>query len=161
MSFSGIPIRTNDSDIEAGWFNAVRTAGLALEGEVGSDEIRRNTAIVGLVTIDVDESIEDPAFIEFEYAYTRDHDDDDTDVLRERGVIRVPYESPFTTISEREFTATQSDTSLGFTKGITFSVTSNLVSTVRTLGLDVQVSDTGAVSVKQGDIVARARKIFV
>jgi hypothetical protein len=161
MSFSGIPIRTNDSDIEAGWFNALRTAGLGLEGETGTGELRRNTSVVDLVTIDVDESIENPAFIEFEYAYVRDHDNDNTDVLRERGVIRVPYENPFTTISEREFTETQSLQSLGGAKGVTFSVTSNLVSTVRTIGLDVQVSDSGAISVKQGDIFARARKIFV
>lgn len=161
-TFEDIPIRSNDDVVEAGWFNALRAAGVTLQGSSGSGNIVRNTSIVGLVTVDVDESLDTPQFIEFEYAYSRDHDDDDTDVLRERGIIRVPYESPFTTIGEIERTVTQSQNSLGFSTGVTFSITSNLVSSVRTIGLDVQVSDSGAVApTVQGKVFAIVKKVII
>lgn len=160
--FDSVPIRVNGTDIEAGWFNALRSAGLDQQGSSGSGTIVRNTPLVDLATVVVDESAELPSFIEVEYAYNRDHADDDTDVLRQRGIIRVPYESPYTTIGEHEFTATQSDTSLGFTKGVTFSITANLAGSLRTIGVTVTISDSGAVApTVQGNITAFIRKVFI
>ena len=152
MSFSDIPIRVNATDIEAGWFNALRSAGVEQTGEFGSADIISGTSTTVVASVTVDSAIETISYIKAFYSYQRDTG---SGIVNREGVFTISVDS--VAIRSEEF---QVDQGGAIEDTIAFSVTTQTISgTAKSIRLRAVYSGIGPAGV-QGQVKVFMRKVY-
>ena len=99
--FSTIPVRQNGQDIDAEWFNALRTAGIGLAGDATTFSILSAQSGTTITTFTFDTAVDTVRFLEIEFVGALEPTA--SEFQRFYGRARVQVESPYAVIWDETF----------------------------------------------------------